>query len=97
MKNISFERQLKKILSESSGRETIKRMLVTEAIINQESACRSQYNPTGLGTNTDQGKFVLACVYGCIPSTGELKTGLMVPGQSNKKNFVVLPAKKPVG
>ena len=86
MKNIRFENRLRQMLSESSGRENVKRML-NEALNNDEAACRQAY-----GTSN----FTLACVYGCIPATGKYKTGIMIPGQ-NKQNAVVLPAKQPVG
>lgn len=86
MKNIRFENQLKKMLSESSGREHVKRML-NEALNNDEAACRQSYGDTN---------FTLACVYGCIPTTGQLRTKMMIPGQS-QQTVVVLAAKQPVG
>lgn len=86
MGNIRFENQLKKMLSESSGREKVKRLL-NEALNNDEAACRQSYGNTN---------FTLACVYGCIPTTGQLRTKMMIPGQS-QQTVVVLAAKQPVG
>jgi hypothetical protein len=86
MKNIRFENRLRKMLSESSGREHVKRML-NEALNNDEAACRQSYGSTN---------WTLACVYGCIPTTGEKRSEIMIPGQS-KQTVVVLKAKQPVG
>jgi len=86
MKNIRFENRLRKMLSESSGREHVKRML-NEALVNKESECRDAYGETN---------WTLACSYGCIPSTGKLLTNIMIPGQQ-KQTVVMFDAKQPVG
>lgn len=86
MKNIRFENRLRKMLSESSGREHVKRML-NESLNNKESECRAAYGETN---------WTLACSYGCIPSTGKFLTNIMIPGQQ-KQTVVSLDAKQPVG
>ena len=68
MKNIRFENKLRQMLSESSGRDQVKRML-NEALNNKEAECRSSYGETN---------WTLACSYGCIPSTGKVLTNIMI-------------------
>jgi hypothetical protein len=84
--NIRFEKRLRKMLQESTGQEKVKKLL-NEALAGDETACRTSYQ--------DNEKFTLACVYGCIPSTGTYKASFLIPGQQ-KQPVVVANAKQPV-
>ncbi|MEY4571054.1 MAG: hypothetical protein RLZ10_247 [Bacteroidota bacterium] len=84
--NIRFENRLRKMLQESTGKEKVKKLL-NEALAGDENACRTAYQ--------DNEKFTLACVYGCIPSTGAYDPDFLIPNQQ-KQPVVIANAKQPV-